>query len=336
MDPAGGFWVVDAHESVRRYDAEGRFAGAVGGAGEGPGETGGYTAVLAAPERVLATGSPGRIQLFAPDGTLVASHPQRLEDGAFLTPEGSGDGRWFFRVVRPERGGRGTVTIKALDGDLSSLGTVGSFPGRLYAEHGPAGPYVLGNLSFAVDGTGRLLVGDTLRYRIELPDRVVERPLAPTPIPEDFEARVYDGVELALREGPLPEMPPRDEVDPEQLERVASAAIPDDPPPHLPFIEGILAAPDGSFWVERADRHPSPALRAVAHSFGYLRHVWRPEWRAARVFDLFEPDGAYRGTVEFAAGHAPLAVTGDRVYGVHHDEQGVERIVVHEVAADAN
>ena len=106
---------------------------------------------------------------------------------------------------------------------------------------------------------------------------------------------------------------------------------PDPLPEHLPFIEGLLVGPDGEMWVERADRHPSPPLRAVAHQYGYVRHAWPPSWAAPRVFDLFTPEGRYRGTVEVPGDYAPMAVAGDRVWGVHYDDLEVERLVVHEV-----
>jgi hypothetical protein len=74
----------------------------------------------------------------------------------------------------------------------------------------------------------------------------------------------------------------------------------------------------------------------VAHGFGFVRYAWHPAWRAPQVFDLFDPDGAYRGTVELPFDMEPKQTNGTlaeggpslRLYAVHTDELGVERVVV--------
>jgi hypothetical protein len=133
----------------------------------------------------------------------------------------------------------------------------------------------------------------------------------------------------------LPWRPGQRPVDAASRTRIVDNILSPDPPAHLPFIGRILVAPRGELWIERADRHPRPGLRAIAHSTGYVRHAWPPEWTAAQVYDLFSATGTYRGTVQFSADFHPMAATSQRVYGVLYDEFGVEYVVAYQVTGGA-
>ena len=61
VDSIEGFWVVDSHESIRHYDADGSYKGFVGGRGEGPGEVERYQMVRLGDHSVLALGSPAHL-----------------------------------------------------------------------------------------------------------------------------------------------------------------------------------------------------------------------------------------------------------------------------------
>jgi hypothetical protein len=357
-DPEGGFWVADAHEAIRRFDAEGRYVRSVGGRGEGPGEAQAFLSLRAIPGRVLATGSPPRILLFGSDGAFLGSRSAVPDDGGFDLPLGWSGEEWVFMTERASLPGGGDhrtapsgplplirASVELMrSADPTARGErVGTFVGRILTARGAAGPRVLGNPSFAVDGSGNLFVSDSLRYRIEVYGmdgslrRVVERPVPSTslPDPDDFEAEVRAEVERTFREG-IPGVIPTgmaESVMADQVEQITSAATAAPLPPHLPFIDDVLAAPDGTLWVRRADRHPRPAARAVAHSFGYVPWAWAEPWKAGPVLDILDPDGAYRGTVELPRDYVPMAVDGDRVYGSLFDELGVERVVVYEVGS---
>ena len=110
-----------------------------------------------------------------------------------------------------------------------------------------------------------------------------------------------------------------------------AAALPDSDPDWLPAIDQVLTTPEGGFWVRRADQHPEPALRAVAALSGPLPAFWRDEWRADWVFDLFDPDGGYRGTVTLPFQFVPMAVTASAVVGSITDALDVEYVVRFEV-----
>jgi len=359
-DGEGGFWVVDGDPSIRRYDAEGRLVARAGGAGRGPGEAEIYWRVLTSEEGIIALGNPPTLQRFTADGRFLDSRPALTDAGGLLQPVGrAGTGIVLGADRFPARLGaghgiatggaphtRGIREFFTAPDDLGPMTPVGSFPGRLLTARGGSGPWLLGNPSFAVDRRGWIHVSDTLSYRIESWDsegrlrRVVARPLEPRPIPTDYEDRVRAGFQQAFEDGIDPFLAPGLNAQRRgEIEQLSAASMPPLLPPHFRFIERVLASPQGDLWVERADRHPHPALRAVAHGFGYVRYAWHAAWRAPQVFDLFDPDGAYRGTVELPFDMEPKHVDGTlaeggpsvRLYAVHTDELGVERVVVLEV-----
>lgn len=98
-----------------------------------------------------------------------------------------------------------------------------------------------------------------------------------------------------------------------------------------PRDEILLSTSDDGFWVRRADQHPEPALRAVAAATGLITSAWLDEWRADWVFDLFDPDGGYRGTVTLPFQFTPMAVTASSVVGSITDALDVEYVVRFEV-----
>lgn len=352
VEADGGFWVVDSHASIRRFDARGSFRGRAGGQGEGPGESEGYFTAVATDGGIVVSGQPGRLQRFRRDGAFLQSRAQRTEEGGFLTLLGRTGGRLVFTLMHLPAttdeshtlatGGstlvRTTTEVLTAPDSLTPLTSVGTFAGRLLTQRGGAGSSLLGDPAFATGGGGRIHVSDTLAYRIETYDlegglrRVVERPLPPSAVPDGFGDRVREGVERTFRDGIPgiigPGLSPQRQ---DQVERITASAVPPRLPPHLPFVDRIFATSEGVLWVERADRHPRPAMRAVAHAFGFVRWAWHPAWRAPQVFDLFDADGRYRGTVELPFDYVPLAVAGDRVYGSLTDELGVERIIGFEV-----
>jgi hypothetical protein len=351
VEPGGAFWVVDGHPALRRYDAEGRHVAEAGGQGEGPGEAETYLAAVAISDGVVAFGIPQWFQWFGPDGTFRDSRRAATEDGGMLQLLGRAGERLVFHRTRVPPGSSGhnmetggaphvrtTTELYTAPGMLENLRTVASFPGRLLTGQGAAGPFVLGRTSLAVDDAGRIYVSDTLAYRVQVHDleghliRVIERPLPPVPIAEGFADQVRQGVEAAFREG-IPGIiePGLDAQRREQVERISMAAVPPRPPPHFPFIDRVMVSPEGTLWVERADRHPRPALRAVAHAFGYVHYAWHPSWRSPQVFDVFDREGRYSGTVELAFGFTPMEASGNRIYGTLTDELGVEQVVAFQI-----
>jgi hypothetical protein len=218
---------------------------------------------------------------------------------------------------------------------LAPLTLIATFPGRLLTSRGAAGPFLLGDPSLAADGRGYIYTSDTLSYRVEVHDlygqrrRVVARTVPTRQIPGDFAAQVREGVMMTFAEGIEGIVQSGMNAQRmQEVDRIVAGSIPPHAPPHFRFIDRILVTPEGTLWVERADRHPRPAMRAVAHAFGYVHWAWHPSWRAPQVFDVFDPDGRYQGTTEVPFEVRVLAVSADRLYGVEFDEFGVERVVI--------
>jgi hypothetical protein len=340
VDSTGGFWVVDSSPSVRYYGDAGQYLGSVGGAGQGPGEAAGYARVWLGKGVVLLRGFPAVLQSFESDGTFLTSLRSRTTDGALLTPLGFSDSTWVLQLGRFDAGAtapsRTLLSVVAGSTLAEPFDTVHSFLGELTvrtAEGGFARASAFhGNPSIGVDSRGNLFVSDTLTYRIDVYKlggglaRRIQRPTQPRDFEPAWISEVERGVREAFSQTVLNGRPLTSSDEP-QVAAAVKAALPVAEPAQLPVILSMLIASDGSAWIERGDLHPRPAMRAVAHSFGYVRHAWLPEWLAPQVFDLLTPDGEYRGTVNLPAEYVPMAVTANEVYGVLYDDLGVERIV---------
>ena len=102
--------------------------------------------------------------------------------------------------------------------------------------------------------------------------------------------------------------------------------------PNLQFhqIRNLAVETSGGFRVSdsyESDRHPRPAMRAVAEVFGCVRAFWLEEWRAPVHFDLFSLDGLIRGSVVLPEDFVPMAVTKDRIFGSVRDELDIQYVV---------
>ncbi len=338
VTPAGDIWVADSNESVRHYSSAGAYVGSVGRQGEGPGEASrGYGAVWVGEGFVGALAAGADIQVFSFDGTYRTSRPSRTASGSFtipLAPRGHG---WTlhllgFEPVSESRAQR-TWTIAAGGLGDGPVDTLLELPGEAMTGMGAEwtrNSYFEGRPSLAADEEGDVYVSDPREYRIEYYDasgdlkRIVQRDVAPAPYPTGLEDAVAEGIraEWGARGQPSDE---------NMVQRMVARALPSDPPEHLPFLQSLFVSRDGYLWALRADLHPRPAMRAVAGAFGFIRSVWPEAWRAPVHFDLFTPEGHYRGSVELPSEFVPLTVTRGRVYGTEFDELEVERVVAYEI-----
>lgn len=334
VDSAGSLWVVDGHESIRQYSAAGELLGEVGRRGEGPGEGPGWSDVILGPGTVAGLSYMPRIEHFRPDGSHIESHLPFTSDRRYVSPLGYGAGSWFSLIYpsydeRSKESWRPRVVLSRSPFLGRPGDTLGLFPARSLIS-GTRSSWFTGTPSYALDRRGRFWAADTLRYSVAAygPDgravMIVGRRAEPT----DYQMEWENEVEAELRAWEDRRFGPLDE---QGVRRMMDQIIPDRPPPHLPFIENLLVGPAGWLWVERGDRHPQPAVRAVAHAFGFIRHAWPDEWVAPRVLDVFRPSGEHFGTVRFDGRFEPMAVAADQVYGVAYDELGVESVVSYRV-----
>ena len=266
------------------------------------------------------------LQLFSKDGTYLGERMSFKPEGDNALPLGPVRDRWLFvRMHFPETylpGARETWVVlegSATATDVDSVATVlGPAPGS-YFDGYPS-------LASVADG---FIYSDPIDYVVSkfstsgALTAVVRRQVDRIPYPAGLAADIRAGLESAWSHtGIRPDNP--------QRSFHLATALPDSDSGWLPAIDQVLATPEGGFWVRRADQ-PEPALRAVAAVFGYLPSFWLDEWRADWVFDLFDPDGGYRGTVTLPFEFVPMAVTASSVVGSITDALDVEYVVRFEV-----
>ncbi len=338
VDSDGSIWVSDSHESIRRYSPEGVYVGSVGGEGEGPGESPrGYGDIWLSDSTIYAVAySPPTLQLFSKDGTYRGQRRALTPEGVTVVPLGPVRDRWLFvRMHLPEADlpeARDTWVVlegSATAADDDSVATVLGTP-HVESPYGwSAGSYFDGypSLAAVVDG---FIYSDQMDYVISrfstsgTLTAVVRRQVDRIPHPAGLAADIRAGLESKWSQNGY-------RPDDTEQDRQLEAALPDSDPDWLPAIDLLLATPDGGFWVRRADQHPEPALRAVAAGTGLILRAWLDEWRADWVFDLFDPDGGYRGTVTLPLEFTPMAVTASSVVGSITDALDVEYVVRFEV-----
>jgi hypothetical protein len=332
VDSTGGMWVGDTN-GLRYYDEAGGYIRSLGGIGEGPGEAAtGYREIWLTPGRVLAT-AYRTIQLFEADGEFLGSRLVFDKDQT-IRPLGPADDAWLFlrKDTPPQTGRRFEMTWvvgrgPADDADFDSLFVVRGEPMVSNGFQTFFGSFFDGIPSIAADARGRIYYSHRSDYRVEVRStdgrlvRVIERTVPRV----QYDPAVRSDVEAGARSA-LAALAPQS-LDDESVASMVADAMPPTDPAYLPALERILVAADGFIWVERADAHPRPGMRAIARRIGFVRSAWLDEWHAPLVFDLFGADGVYRGTIDLPSTFSPVAVTADRVYGTIRDELDVQYVV---------
>jgi hypothetical protein len=320
VTPGGDILVYDAQATaLRRFGADGRYIGTIGGAGSGPGEYRNVAgmAVLEDGRIVVNDFGNGRFNVFAPDGSPQGMWPVRPSMAAMrplhLTPDGSvflhdtrrpqGGGAPEEVLVRLDRAGEPRDTLLLPDADYRPPGL------EVRTEHGAMGT----NLPFAptrhwsVTPGGELvtMVGDRYAVHVHGADGSVlriTRVVDPVPVsPEERVAEVDRVTQLFRR----------------SVEgwRWDGPSIPATKPP----IQWLHTGRDGSIWVRIA--RPGTPIPEAARTAGARTFVREPV-----VFDVFESDGVFLGQVHAPPGLqlAPHPILDrDHVWAVMHDDDGV-------------
>jgi hypothetical protein len=89
-------------------------------------------------------------------------------------------------------------------------------------------------------------------------------------------------------------------------------------PETAPALAGILAAPGGEVWVQRARAVGTMGLEALL--IGSVDGIGGPEW------DVLTPDGLLKERVRLPRHFTPKRFSGDWMYGILADEMGVETV----------
>lgn len=336
----GSIWVSDSDPRIRRYSAEGAFITAAGGEGSGPGESPrGYGDVWTADSVVVVIPYSADVQVFGGDGAFLGGRSIATPEGRAAYPMGSVGNGWIFRQeVTPEGADRRLRTewvvlaAPLFEGEMTPVLTLPGTPRVRTVEGGVSSGAYLDGFPYLGVGEDRIYYSDAVGYEVRVFDptgrlmRIVRRDTDPIPVEPDL----MNGIEAELEAG-WPEVSGGAALDATQRDRMLFAAAPSHPPEHLPFLDRVLPSPDGSIWVRRADQHPNPPALAAARALGYLESFWPERWRSASVFDLFDADGAYRGTARLPVEFSPLAVSGDRIYGTVIDALGVHYVAAYAV-----
>jgi len=342
IDGSGSLWVSDSDESIRSYSRDGRYLGSAGGSGEGPGESpNGYGEIWAGVDEVFVLAYTPMLQLFSLEGDFLGGwSPWRSTDLAQVFPLGSAHSAWFYvRTDFPEdetSSGRERWTIvkgSATTPDGESLVELPGAP-RVPGLGGgwSSGSFFDGFPSVAA-GDGSVFYSDPQDYVVRrfndqgMLEGVLRREVDRVPLPRGLPAEVEAALPPAYEET-------RIRLEGEAHRSMVEAVLPDSDPEWIPAIDLVLVSRDGALWVRRADAHPDPTQRAIARAFGYVPNAWLEAWKADWVFDVFSPEGTYRGSVTLPEDFVPMAVESSRVYGVMRDELDVEYVVAFDLVGE--
>lgn len=308
----------DGSGELRYFAADGRFLGAAGGKGDGPGEfrsiarlwsAGGDTVVAYDP---LST----RLTTLAGVGTLVVSTPLLpVAGGGPQPPEVVGrfpDGSLLARVLAPPpldaaAGSRqdSVAYFRVRPGD-STATSLGRFPGdeSFVMREGSgvsAFPPIFGRRTYVAVGGGHFYVGPSDAYRIDVRStsgrllRSIRAHQPGEPVTRAHLDRYRHEYLAGIERGEQP-----------RLERIL-ARLPI--PATFPAHGRMLVDAESNLWV------------AAYHRPGDDRPVW----------NVFDPRGRWLGPVTTPGRLRVTAIGGGIVLGVGRDEQDVEKVLVYQL-----
>lgn len=333
-------FVNDRQVGLRSFDENGQFLGNIGRRGQGPGEYTDLRGLATLPDSRLVTLDLGnsRVTLWSRDGEYIDSFGTAslaFEPGAaqvVMSAALYGPGRHLEVDVD------GNIYLRSVD-DLTKMGSTDDPPQAVYlklTDNGEPletlvipGPEQVPERSFivATPGGGRgnfptvtlsawnplgfLMVGRNDVYDIEL-----QKPDGPINLRRDIEPTALSAEERAEWDALAAYHTRR------AKERGSDASY--QPAPTVkPYFRAILAGIDGRAWVLRYVR----AERVGAANPGTEAQRPTLTYREPETFDVFEPNGAFLGTVALPHDTRLLAARDRYIWCVHTDTAGVERVL---------
>lgn len=310
VDAEGGVYVFDGHvPAIRYYDASGSYVRTVGGEGQGPGEYRDASLGMAVRRSdgrlVMRDPRNMRMNVYEPDGS--PSESWRIESGLFTGRATTVDtaGHMYLKILTGpiERNEPWPIGLLHMD-DTGEIVDTLEVPELPADPDEPGGTFGV-QKEWAVSPLGGIVAGVSDRYVLHhvRPDGTVlriERDAEPAPVHPDeraeHEARLdwrweRQGQTITADRVPVPEV--------------------------KPIFRGIYVGDQGRIWVHRyveAVKDPSIEKRDDPDA--------RPvvTWREPVVFDVFEADGRFLGTVRVPPRTSLRVYRGDRVWGVRRGE----------------
>ena len=319
----GSVVVADAATNeLRVFDATGRFLRRLGRKGRGPGEFDVLRRLVRVADTVGVVDQSGRLQIFAPDGSLKRSVARPAFRVGSLNFQSGYFSDWSLLAVGyPEPPDmtlsrqNAPMTVGIVSADGSDQRVVVTLPGVeiVRTGGGPPMPIQFGPQSFVTVTGDHFCGGYPATFEISCYDRsgrLLTRTLRPTPLVKlPAEAREYFR-EFMLRD--LARMPA--EAQKEMQEYVRTTQFPD----NSPAYGNLQGAVSGDLWIPPFDYHS--AMQST---------VLRPTPTRSQRWSVFAPDGRWVAEVDLPARFALLDASRDYVAGILRDEDDVEQVVVY-------
>ena len=301
-----------------RYDREGRFLGASGGEGDGPGEFRAIEWLGRIRGDSLMTWDRGlnRLTVFTPAAVPARDYkPALAENPMSVVVKGSftdarllmARGSSFIPADGVVGVQRQPITARLIDSAGSEIRAFGPFPGEtvhLAPGRTPNStirmPVPFGASTLFATGRDAVHVADTESFAVRRYgldgrlQRVVGRPHTPLPVqPEDV---------AAIIEAQLERLPPVKEI--RDGMRVGLERVP--PATTIPAIRALLVDSEDNLWVQEGGRPAAPDAR----------------------WSVFDPQGRWLGDITLPARVQIMEIGSDYMIVHDRDELDVERVRV--------
>jgi hypothetical protein len=331
VDAAGTMYVLDSQAlEVRVYDGAGTFLRRIGRAGEGPGELKQPAGMAFLPDGRLVVRDPGnaRMNIYSTDGTALDSWP--IPGGFFtsapifvdtagqvytdIIAERRDDGAWKTGLLRLDSAGAVVDTVRRPLDDYEVPQLVARRVEGSNRSMSTTGVPFWPNAVTTLNRHGEFVGGVADRYalttwRADGTLQRIERAVPRVAVHADEAATEIERVTRNMRrtqdswrwDGPRP-------------------------PADKPFFRTVRVGEDGRIWVLTSQPAERVAPDADAQPDAEGR---RPldRWVEPAVYDVFEGDGDFLGTVRFPPRFQPVVLRGDQVWGFIQDEYDVGYVV---------
>jgi len=339
-DAQGTILVLDQQaRAVRRYSPDGEYLGSIGRAGSGPGELGSYASgMIFLPDGRLLVRDfrNSRINIYAVDGTpagqlpipagFSTSEPLRADTAGYVYTQAvfdrMDDGTFTSGLLKLDLAGTVLDSIRQPFAEFKTPRLIASRGDAQNRSVSVAGVPFTPRAHWLLDRAGQLSGAISNRYAIDtyLPDgkvRRITRDIEPVAVQAGEKATSEERITRGMRN-----------MDPSW--RWNGPAIPDTKPP---FSQIALDA-DGRFWMQLSQPAnrlpPDPDARPDPAGLPPL-----DRWNEPIVYDVFEPDGQFLGTVHVPERTRLMYMRGDQVWAVQTDESDVQYVVRFRIVTNA-